>query len=67
MYKTKNGEDLPNDHKTYQIGVKYIKLQYTVPNDLKISQQFPFQGTPKYTLIGIFGLLEPWLEWPEMS
>jgi hypothetical protein len=33
---------MPNGHKLYQMAVKYYK--------------FPFQGPPKFTQIGIFGL-----------
>jgi hypothetical protein len=39
-----------------QMVVKCTKWQYYIPNDHKIYQHFPFQGPPKCTQIGIFGL-----------
>jgi hypothetical protein len=50
-----NGKNLPHDHKLYQTVIDYTKWVYNIPNGPKIYQHFPFQGTPKYTQIGIFG------------
>jgi hypothetical protein len=48
-YRYKNTTKLPNGHKIYQ-------MAENSPNSDKIYQHFPFQGPPKYTHIGIFGL-----------
>jgi hypothetical protein len=42
-------EHLTNDHKSYQIAIKYTKLP-------KNTKHFQFLGPPKYTKIGIFGM-----------
>jgi hypothetical protein len=49
-------ENIPNDHKLYQMAIKYRKWPQTTPNGHKICQHFPFKGPPKSTQIGIFGL-----------
>jgi hypothetical protein len=41
---------LPKGHKLYQMAVIYI------PNDYRIYQLFSFQGPPKFTKVGFFGL-----------
>jgi hypothetical protein len=53
---TKTGRNIPNDHKMYQIAIQYNKWLQYIPNFRKIFQHFPFQGPPKHTQIGIFGL-----------
>jgi hypothetical protein len=61
---TKGPQTTPNGHTLYQMGINYTKRPYVIPNDhklqipngRKIYQHFPFQGSPKYTQIGIFGL-----------
>jgi hypothetical protein len=46
---TKMGKNIPNYHTLYQTSIKYT-------NGHKIYQHFLFQGPPKFTQIGIFGL-----------
>jgi hypothetical protein len=41
---------MPNDHKVYQMAVKYTK------NGQRISHHLPLQDPPKFTQIAIFGL-----------
>jgi hypothetical protein len=53
-----NGENVPNDHKLYEMATKYI------PEGRKIDQiaikytkiHIPLQNPPKYNQIGILGL-----------
>jgi hypothetical protein len=40
----------------YQMTIKYTKWPLYIANSHKIYQPFPFQGPPKWTQIGIFGL-----------
>jgi hypothetical protein len=47
---------IPNDHKLYQMAIKYFQWQKNRPNGQKICQDFPLQAPPKFTQIGIFGL-----------
>jgi hypothetical protein len=42
--------------KNFQMSKTYTKWPKNIPNGLKIYQDFPFRGPPKYTQIGIFGL-----------
>jgi hypothetical protein len=53
---TKTGKNITNDHKKYQLAIKYKKWPQTTPKGHKIYQHFPFRGTPKCTQIGLFGL-----------
>jgi hypothetical protein len=53
-----NGKNIPNDHKVYQVALKYEKWPQTTPNGHEIYQHFPFKDPPKYTQFGIFGLKE---------
>jgi hypothetical protein len=50
------GKNIPNDDQPYQTAINYTKWTENIPNGHKIYQHFPFQGTPKFTQIGIFGL-----------
>jgi hypothetical protein len=47
----KGQHNLPKGLKIYKNGCKYA------PNGHKICQQFPFQGPPKYSRFGTFGLI----------
>jgi hypothetical protein len=38
---TKNGKNVPNVHKMYQIVIKYPKCPLNIPNGHKIYQHFP--------------------------
>jgi hypothetical protein len=49
-------ENIPNDQTLYQTAIKYTKWPQNIPNGHKIYQHFLFQGRPKFTQIGIFGL-----------
>jgi hypothetical protein len=40
----------------YQMGIKYPKWSYSIPNGDTIFIHFPIYGPPKFTQIGIFGL-----------
>jgi hypothetical protein len=40
----------------YHVAIKYTQRLYYIPNGHRIYQLFPFQGPPKFTQIGIFGL-----------
>jgi hypothetical protein len=51
-----NGKNIPSDHKLYQTTINYAKWPLHITNDHKIYKRFPFQGPPKFTQIGIFGL-----------
>jgi hypothetical protein len=51
-----NGENIPNDHKTYQNVIKCNKWPENGPNSHNIYQQRPLQDPVKFTQIGIFGL-----------
>jgi hypothetical protein len=53
---TKTGQNLPNEHKIYQIVIKYPKCPYNIPNVHKIYQHFTILGPKKITQIGICGL-----------
>jgi hypothetical protein len=53
---TKAVKNIPNDHKMYQMDIRYTKWLLNIPNGHKIYQHFTFQGPPKFTQIGIFGL-----------
>jgi hypothetical protein len=53
---TKTGKNVHNEHKLYQMIIKYPKCPLNVQDGHKIYQHFPNQGTPKFTQIGIFGL-----------
>jgi hypothetical protein len=50
------GENIPNDHKIYQMAIKYFQWPQNRPNYYKIFQDFPLQDPPKLTQIGILGL-----------
>jgi hypothetical protein len=50
------GKNIPNDRKIYQMAIRYFLWTQTWPNGHKICQDFPLQGPPKFTQIGIFGL-----------
>jgi hypothetical protein len=43
-------------YQNFQMSKTYTKWPKNIPNGLKIYQDFPFRGPPKYTQIGIFGL-----------
>jgi hypothetical protein len=49
-------ENIPNYHKLYLTVITYTKWPYNIPNGHIIYQHYPFQGPPKFTQIGIFGL-----------
>jgi hypothetical protein len=51
---TKWPQTIPNCHKLYQMAA-YVMFQMVI-NDQKFCQHFPFQGPPKFTQIGTFGL-----------
>jgi hypothetical protein len=53
---TKTVKNIPTDHKMYQMDIIYTKRLLNIPNGHKINQLFTFQGPPKFTQIGIFGL-----------
>jgi hypothetical protein len=40
----------------YKMAIKYAKWPKNIPSGHKIYQHFPFQGSPKYTQIWIFGM-----------
>jgi hypothetical protein len=46
----------PNGHKLYQMAIKCTKWPKHISNGHILYQPFPFQGPPKFTQIGIFGL-----------
>jgi hypothetical protein len=48
-------ENVPNDHKIYQMENKYFQWPLNRPNGQKIYQGFPLQDPPKFTKIEIFG------------
>jgi hypothetical protein len=50
------GKNVPNDHKLYQTAITFSKWPLNIPHGHKIYQHFPFQCSPKFTQIGIFGL-----------
>jgi hypothetical protein len=52
-----NGENYTKLSLIFQVAIKYTKWPKHIPNGQKIHQHFSFQGTPKFTQIGIF-----WLE-----
>jgi uncharacterized protein YpbB len=58
MYKnyTKRPQNIPNVQKLYQTTIMYTKWLLNIPNGHKIYLHFPFQGPPKLTQIGTFGL-----------
>jgi hypothetical protein len=51
-----NRKNVPNEHKMYQMVIKYPKCLLNIPNGHKIYQHFPIYGPPKFTQIRIFGL-----------
>jgi hypothetical protein len=53
---TKTGENIPNNHKIYQMARKYTRWPKNRPNCHEIYQHLPLQDPPKFTQIGIFGL-----------
>jgi hypothetical protein len=57
VHDTKSGTNVPNEHKMYQMVIKYTKYPYVnIPNGHKIFQLFPIWGPRKFTQIGILGL-----------
>jgi hypothetical protein len=50
------GGNIPNDHKLYQTSINYTKWPNNILNGHKIYRHFPYEGTPNFTKIGIFGL-----------
>jgi hypothetical protein len=56
------GPNLPKREKyikwpqTISIGLNYTKRPLIIQKGRKIYQHFPFQGSPNYTQIGMFGL-----------
>jgi hypothetical protein len=56
VQNTKTGENIPNDHKIFQMAIKYFHLPLNRPNGHKIYQDFPLQDPPKFIQIGILGL-----------
>jgi hypothetical protein len=55
VQNTKTGKNIPNDHKIYHMDITYLQWPQNRPNGHKIYQDFPLQGPPKFTQIGIFG------------
>jgi hypothetical protein len=53
---TKNGENIPEEHKLYQKAINYTKWWLNIPNGHEMQQHFPFQGPRKFTQVWIFGL-----------
>jgi hypothetical protein len=47
---------LTNEHKMYQMVIKFPQWLKNSPNGLKILKHFPISGPPKLTQFGIFGL-----------
>jgi hypothetical protein len=56
LQHTKTAKNVPTDHKMYKKDLKCDKWQQNIPNRNKKYQHFPFQGLPKYTWIGNFGM-----------
>jgi hypothetical protein len=56
VQNTKTGENIPNDHKIYQMALKFFQWPQNTPNGHKIYQDFSLQDPPKFTQMGIFGL-----------
>jgi hypothetical protein len=52
---TKTGKICQNDHKIYQMALKYTKLQENRRNVLKIYQRLSMQDTSKFTQTDILG------------
>jgi hypothetical protein len=52
----KNGKNIPNYRKLNQMAIHCSKFPKNIPNGHKIYQHVPFQGPPKFTQIGIFGM-----------
>jgi hypothetical protein len=55
VQRTKTGENIPNDHKIYQMAIKYFQWPKNRPNGHKIYEHFPLHDPPKFIQIGIFG------------
>jgi hypothetical protein len=49
-------KNVPNEHKVYQMVIKYLKSPENIPNGHKMYEHFPILGLPKFTQIGILGL-----------
>jgi hypothetical protein len=47
---------LPNGHNRYQSAIICTYVYVHILNGQRIQQPFPFQGPPKFTQIGIYGL-----------
>jgi hypothetical protein len=57
QYVYQNGENMYTKLPTnYQMVIKYTNWLQYIPNGHGIYQPFPFQGRPKFTQIGTFGL-----------
>jgi hypothetical protein len=56
FWHTKNGKNIPNEPKIYQITMKYTKWPQNRPKGQKIYQHFPFQDHRKFTRNLDFGL-----------
>jgi hypothetical protein len=52
---TKTIKIVPNEHKKYQMVIKYPKCPLNIPKASKIHQHFPIQSHTKFAQIGIFG------------
>jgi hypothetical protein len=48
--------NIPKQEKYTKIPQTIPKRPFIIPNDRKVYQHLPFQGPPKFTQIGIFGL-----------
>jgi hypothetical protein len=48
--------NIPKTGNIYPMTTNYTKRPSNIPNGHKIYQHFPFQGPPKFTQTGIFGL-----------
>jgi hypothetical protein len=51
-----NGENIPNEHKIYQMSTRCAKWPLHRLNDHKLDKYLPLQDPPKFTQIVIFGL-----------
>jgi hypothetical protein len=56
VHDTKTGNNVPNEHKIYQMVIKYLKWPQHITNGHKIHEYFSIYGPPKFTQNGIFGL-----------
>jgi hypothetical protein len=53
---TKTWRNVQKRSQHFQMATQYNKCPLNIPNGHKIYQYFPFQGPPKYTQGGIFGM-----------